>query len=86
MALNGTNLTATTSQQSMSQPTPPSLPPDYLLDGMLPHANGFDEHEPPIELLERELPMVWDGQFPLGDVVSRVVQACYAELSEMSET
>lgn len=86
MTLNGTNLTATTSQQPMSQSTPPSLPQDFLIDGPLPHTNGFDEHEPPIELLERELPMVWDGQFPLGDLVQRVVQACYAELSEMAET
>ncbi|EIM79913.1 MED14-domain-containing protein [Stereum hirsutum FP-91666 SS1] len=70
----------------MSQSTPPSLPQDFLIDGLLPHTNGFDEHEPPIELLERELPMVWDGQFPLGDLVQRVVQACYAELSEMAET
>ena len=82
MALNGTNLTATTSQQSISQ----STPPDYMIGGMLPHPNGIFESEPPIELLEHELPTVRDGQYPLADVVSRVVQACYAELTEMAET
>ncbi|KAI9442706.1 MED14-domain-containing protein [Lactarius indigo] len=46
--------------------------------------NGFDE--PPIELLEAELPVVDDGQVPLSELVSRVVQACYAEMTEMAET
>jgi hypothetical protein len=48
------------------------------------HTNGF--YEPSTEELERELPMVYDGQVPLGDVLSRVVQAIYAELSELAET
>lgn len=50
--------------------------------------NGFrgDEHEPSQEELERELPEVDDGQIPLGDLLSRVVQAIYAELSELAET
>jgi mediator of RNA polymerase II transcription subunit 14 len=48
------------------------------------HSNGF--HEPTIEELERELPMVYDGQIHLGDLLSRVVQAIYAELSELAET
>jgi mediator of RNA polymerase II transcription subunit 14 len=48
------------------------------------HTNGF--HEPSPEELERELPMVYDGQVPLGDVLSRVVQSIYAELSELAET
>ncbi|KAF8629115.1 hypothetical protein AX17_005701 [Amanita inopinata Kibby_2008] len=39
-----------------------------------------------LEALERELPMVYDGQVPLGDLLSRVMQAIYAELSEMAET
>lgn len=47
--------------------------------------NGND-HEPLLEELERELPFVDDGQIPLGDLLSRVVQATYAELSELSET
>ncbi|TFY52257.1 hypothetical protein EVG20_g10628 [Dentipellis fragilis] len=76
MALNGTNLTASTSQQ-------PSFPSGFP-DGMGPHVNGFEE--PPIEILERELPLVYDGQVPLREVVTRVVQACYAEMTEMSET
>ncbi|TFY60186.1 hypothetical protein EVJ58_g5313 [Rhodofomes roseus] len=46
--------------------------------------NGF--HEPSIEELEQELPVVYDGQVPLGELVSRVVQAIYAELSELAET
>jgi mediator of RNA polymerase II transcription subunit 14 len=47
--------------------------------------NGID-HEPSLEELERELPFVNDGQIALGDLLSRVVQATYAELSELSET
>ncbi|KAL6308200.1 MED14-domain-containing protein [Sparassis latifolia] len=46
--------------------------------------NGF--HEPTQDELERELPMVYDGQVPLGEMVSRAVQAIYAELSELAET
>ena len=42
--------------------------------------------EPSIEELERELPVVDDGQIPLGDLLSRVVQSIYAELSELAET
>jgi mediator of RNA polymerase II transcription subunit 14 len=48
------------------------------------HANGF--HEPTVEELERELPVVYDGQVSLGDLLSRVVQSIYAELSELAET
>ncbi|KAM6502426.1 Mediator complex subunit MED14 domain containing protein [Amanita muscaria] len=39
-----------------------------------------------LEVLERELPHVGDGQIPLSDLLSRVVQAMFAELSEMAET
>ena len=46
--------------------------------------NGF--HEPTQEELELELPVVYDGQVPLGDALSRVVQAIYAELCELAET
>ena len=49
-------------------------------------ANGLHEHEPSVEDLERELPVVYDGQIPLGELVSRTVQAIYAELSELAET
>ena len=72
MALNGTNLAASTSYSSP------------ILDVLDPSLNGFDD--PPIELLEAELPLVDDGQVPLGELVSRVVQACYAEMTEMAET
>jgi hypothetical protein len=48
-----------------------------------PQANGFDIT---IETLEAELPVVEDGLMPLGELVSRVVQACYAELTDMAET
>lgn len=49
-----------------------------------PYMNGL--HEPSAEELERELPVVLDGQIPLGELVSRTVQAIYAELSELAET
>ena len=72
MALNGSVLA---SPDSYSSP---------ILEIFDPGPNGLDE--PPIELLEAELPAVNDGQVQLGDLVSRVVQACYAELTEMAET
>jgi len=50
-----------------------------------PQVNGF-HHDPTIERLEQELPMVFDGQIPLGDLVSRVVQSIYAELVEHADT
>lgn len=54
------------------------------LPGGQPYTNGF--HEPTAEDLERELPVVMDGQVPLQELVSRTVQAIYAQLSELSET
>ncbi|KAG6857788.1 hypothetical protein H0H87_004204 [Tephrocybe sp. NHM501043] len=42
--------------------------------------------EPTMNELERELPTVMDGQIPLGDLISRVMQAIYAELAELAET
>ncbi|EPT02595.1 hypothetical protein FOMPIDRAFT_1035808 [Fomitopsis schrenkii] len=48
--------------------------------------NGYHEPEPSVEELERELPVVYDGQVPLAELVSRTVQAIYAELSELAET
>ncbi|KAG2126062.1 mediator complex subunit MED14-domain-containing protein [Suillus clintonianus] len=39
-----------------------------------------------MEELENELPVVLEGQVPLGDLLSRVAQAIYAELSELAET
>jgi hypothetical protein len=51
-------------------------------------AGGYeaDDGEASLEALEAELPVVHDEQVPLGDLVSRVVQALYAELSELAET
>ena len=67
-----------------SHPIVPVTPPPILpLD--LP--NGIHEEVMvSVEELERELPVVNDGQVPLGDLLSRVVQAIYAELSELAET
>ena len=50
--------------------------------------NGYQSPPPPPtqDELERELPVVYDGQVPLGDLLSRVVQGIYAELSELAET
>ncbi|KAF7375946.1 Mediator of RNA polymerase II transcription subunit 14 [Mycena sanguinolenta] len=53
-----------------------------LVNGV--HTNGFDRDS--LADLEQELPIVYDGQVPLGDVLSRVVQSIYAELSELAET
>jgi mediator of RNA polymerase II transcription subunit 14 len=58
---------------------PPAQPPNE------PRVNGF-HHDPTIEHLEQELPTVHDGQIPLGDLVSRVVQSIYAELVEHADT
>jgi mediator of RNA polymerase II transcription subunit 14 len=49
-----------------------------------PHSDGI--LEPSLEELEQELPMVYDGQIRLGELLSRVVQQIYAELSELAET
>ena len=49
-----------------------------------PHYNSV--LGPSLEELEQELPMVYDGQIRLGDLLSRVVQQIYAELSELAET
>ncbi|KAF8552437.1 MED14-domain-containing protein [Imleria badia] len=55
-----------------------------VLNGL--SGNGHLEQEPTLEQLEMELPVVLDGQVPLGDLLSRVMQAIYAELSELAET
>jgi mediator of RNA polymerase II transcription subunit 14 len=48
------------------------------------HVNGVIE--PTLEQLEAELPVVMDGQVPLGEILSRVTQAIYTELQELGET
>ena len=56
----------------------PHTPPG----GAIP--NGTDELS--LEDLERELPVVYEGMVPLGELASRVAQAVYAELTELAET
>lgn len=73
----------------MNQDRPTELVVDALHSSPKPLANN-DQHlgisEPTLEELERELPVVYDGQIPLGDLLSRVVQSVYAELLELVET
>ncbi len=71
-----------TAQSDVSTQLGPSSSKSVVLNGF--HA-GYDQ-EPSLEELEQELPVVYDGQIPLGDLLSRVVQAIYAELLELSET
>ncbi|KAL0581807.1 mediator complex subunit [Marasmius crinis-equi] len=67
----------------MAVPPPsPMLLDNQPLNGL--HMNGV--LEPSLEELERELPVVLDGQVPLGELLSRVTQSIYAELTEMAET
>ncbi|KII92020.1 hypothetical protein PLICRDRAFT_103790 [Plicaturopsis crispa FD-325 SS-3] len=63
-----------------------------LTNGNGLHTNGIvasatnDSPEATLEELERELPVVHDGQVFLGDLLSRVTQGIYAELSELADT
>jgi mediator of RNA polymerase II transcription subunit 14 len=41
---------------------------------------------PTLEELESELPVVYNDQVPLSEVLSRVVQDIYAELMTLSDT
>ncbi|TCD64872.1 mediator complex subunit [Steccherinum ochraceum] len=50
----------------------------------LAYVNGV--HEPSLDELEQQLPVVHDGQIPLGELVSRMAQNFYAELTELAET
>ncbi|KAI0356373.1 MED14-domain-containing protein [Trametes cingulata] len=67
-------------------------PHGLVMNGTTPHHPTFLQngdavkHEPAPEELEKELPVVTDGQVPLGELVSRLVQTMYAELTEMAET
>ncbi|KAG6821038.1 hypothetical protein H0H93_007928 [Arthromyces matolae] len=62
------------------------MQPDGLVDGLGTDAPGNSYKEPTMDQLERELPVVMDGQIPLGDLLSRITQAIYAELAELAET
>lgn len=55
----------------------------------LPAINGAypnGTHDPSLIELENELPQVNDEMVPFGELLSRVVQSIYAELTEMAET
>jgi mediator of RNA polymerase II transcription subunit 14 len=49
-------------------------------------ANGIIKAEMTPDLLENELPFVYDGQISLGELLSRVMQMSYNELAELAET
>lgn len=68
--------------------------PIAMVDALQPlesstHTNGVT-HPPTddvsLDILERELPVVYNDQIPLGDLLQRVMQNIYAELTEMAET
>lgn len=48
------------------------------------HVNGDAAYT--LEQLEAELPYVDDGMVYLGDLIQRVMQTIYTELSELAET
>ncbi|KAF5351922.1 hypothetical protein D9756_007453 [Leucocoprinus leucothites] len=54
------------------------------------HSNGIKledtDDDVPLEILERELPFVNHEQIPLRELLQRVMQDIYSELSEMAET
>ncbi|KAI0344782.1 MED14-domain-containing protein [Trametopsis cervina] len=53
------------------------------------HFNGIPNglpHIPSEEQLDQQLPFVNDGQAPLAELVSRMSQAMFAELTELAET
>ncbi|KAK0454745.1 mediator complex subunit MED14-domain-containing protein [Armillaria borealis] len=59
------------------------------INNVMPASNGIHTNgsiELNIDEHERELPFVDDGQIPLGELLSRVMQSVYAELSELAET
>ncbi|KZT04699.1 MED14-domain-containing protein [Laetiporus sulphureus 93-53] len=55
----------------------------HITDGPS-HINST--HEPTVEELEHALPMVQNDMIPLGELLSRMAQTIYAELSELAET
>jgi len=59
-----------------------SPPPTFGFNGF----SDIDMMDVPLEELEKEMPLVTEEQVPLGGLLSRVVQAIYAELSELAET
>jgi mediator of RNA polymerase II transcription subunit 14 len=59
---------------------------DAAVNGSLHETSNGLMHSPSQEELERELPSVMNGQVPLAELVSRMAQAIYAELTELAET
>jgi hypothetical protein len=58
-----------------------------LGDGQLYQQEDPDEKPlPSLHELERELPVVMDGQVPLGHVMHQLVQDLYAQLLNVAET
>lgn len=76
-AINGTGRSAFDMQKQKAEAL-------AVLNGLT--GNGHLEQEPTLEQLDMELPVVHDGQVQLGELLSRVMQAIYAELSELAET
>lgn len=64
----------------------PDIQPPTSLAMQMNGVHSEEISEPSFEDIEKELPVVYDGQIPLGDLISRVVQSIYAELSEQAET
>ncbi|KAF9559893.1 MED14-domain-containing protein [Agrocybe pediades] len=60
--------------------------PSMTIDMPRKDSTAEDTLQATLEELESELPVVYDGQVPLGELLSRVVQSIYAELSELAET
>ncbi|KXN90150.1 Mediator of RNA polymerase II transcription subunit 14 [Leucoagaricus sp. SymC.cos] len=54
------------------------------------HSNGVKlepvDDDVPLDILEQELPVVHHEQVPLRELLQRIMQTIYAELSEMAET
>ena len=63
----------------------PSVP---AIDYGPPHNEPMHSNTTPLpfEQLSKFLPPTIDGQFPISELLSRVVQATYAELTEFAET
>lgn len=54
------------------------------VNGINGHITGLNSVSQ--ELLEAELPFIHDGQIPLSELLSRVVQDIYAELMTLADT
>jgi len=68
----------------------PHLPPSPVAGPsthtVIAPGDAHSDDDVPLELLERELPLVDHEQVPLRQLLQRIMQNIYAELSEMAET